>query len=366
MRHPEPIVQGLLSAGLLPADETPWTEPHRWVVDAARVLVSQGMDVSTVVRLAGLGRELGHLESKALVQDVAQGIGPREAFSRESTRRRALTRFVAAVRHAGVSGTMRRLTALSDPFQAMVAEQLHVPSALYLAERGLVAAEESLRAAATDAEGQRRLGRVLMAIGRYAEAARWLETASTGLADAAVLAHLAVCRAFLGEGDAARRTIQTAVGVAPTRGVVLAFAGVVRAYFAGQADDVIAATTAVTEALDFLERSRTVPPADPLEHLETRLARGRIAAVLPADFGIHRQGLEDLRAVLRESPDLQHAETPPGIVDIFRLHAAYFLGTTLAADGQSAEAREALKEVVLIDPASAMAERAYRRLGELG
>lgn len=372
MGAPEPLISGLSAAGLLPPEDTPWSEPSRWLVDAARALVAQGMDPTTVVRLAALGRDLGLLESRALVSDVAHSVSAPEALARESGRRKALTRFVAAVRYAAVSGTMRRLTALSEPFQAMAAEQLHVPSTLFLEERGLSLAEEELRAraAAGAADGPWQVGRFLMATGRYAEAARWLDQAAGRAGEASVLAHLAVCRAFLGETTAARLAIQTALGVAPDRAVVLAFAGVVRAYFAGQAEDVVAASTAVTEALDFLERSRRAAPGDPVEALETQLARGRIASVLPADFGIHRLGLDDLRGVLRASATLQHPDTPPGIVDIFRLHAAYFLSSALLADREPGpeglrEAHDALREVVLIDPACALAERAYRRLGEL-
>lgn len=362
------LIGELAGAGLLPPGETPWGDHERWVVDAGEQLLSFGLDVPTIARLVRIGRQVASLEVAALVAEVGAGVPATEALERETVRREAVARFIAATRYGAVSKAMRRLTGLSEPFHAYAGEQLHAPSALFLNQHGLHTSEERLRdrAEAGDGAASRLLGRLLIGLGRYAEAANCLSGGAAGASDAdaaVVQSHLAVAHAFLGDPDAARAAANRAVELSPTA-LTLAFAAVVRAYSAGLAEDLFSAMTLVSEALDLLERSRRAPVLSALEQVECQLTRGRVSVILPPDFGIHQKGKDDLAAVLAATVR-PLAGVPAGATEIFRLNAAYFLGLAHSEAGQHADARALLQEVLLIDPACAFAERAYRRLSEL-
>ena len=53
-----------------------------------------------------------------------------------------------------------------------------------------------------------------------------------------------------------------------------------------------------------------------------------------------------------------------GTAEIFRIHASYFLGMTLAETAPES-ARPHLERVLHIDPMGSFAERAYQKLSEL-
>ncbi len=371
------MITALSSAGLLPQDETPWSDAQRRLIDAGEKAVTADLEPVVVARIAQAGSELAAIEAAALIREAS--VGP-EALHREGHRRRALSKLVAATRHGVVSTTMRRLTSLSDPFHEYASEQLHVPSPLFLAQHGFADSEAALRERidAGDAAAALLLGRLLIGLGRHAEACRWLTRSLLDhVDDAAAYAHLALTQAFLGEPDDARRSADRAMQLAPNRPMSLIFSAVVRAYAAGATEDVFLGSTLVTEALELLERSRAgrvaPDPASPpihaiFEELEVRITRGRLSVVLPPDFGIHQKGVDDLERAMeltRAGPANSSSLVPRGALDLFRIHAAYFLGMAHADAGRLELARGALHDVLLIDPACPFAERAYRRLSEL-
>lgn len=345
------LVAALTAAGLLPAESGPWSEHQRWLVEAGERLTDLGVDHAAVVRLARLGWSVATSEVDAVVTEVAAGIAPEEALERQALRRRAITRLITAVRHGAVSRSVRRLTELGDRFQSYAAELVHVPSPLFLAQHGLGDRVElgRERAEAGDAEEALLLGRLLIGLGRYAEARRWLERLVEAATDAVALSHLAIARLFVGDDPGARQAASQALEGEPRCSVAHAFAAVVLAHEAGTTSQPLRAAEAVREALDHIATSRDSESEDVLQRQEARLARGRLSLLIPSDFGIHQAGLADLEAVLADAPLLEPV-VPPGVTEIFRLHAHWFLGH--------------FREVIVIDPASAIAERAFRKLGD--
>ena len=365
------LVAALTAARLLPPDEHPWSEHQRWVVEAGRRLVALGLDCHAVVRITQLGGTLAEHEVNAVAVEVGRGLPPAEALERQAARRRAVTRLVAAVRHGAVSQANKRLMGISDQFHEYSSDLLHQPSELFLEKHGLGALLSDLRTRAEDTDGAepaRFLGRLLIGLGRYAEASRWLErslAADGGRRDLA-LAHLAVARLFLGEAGTAHRTAHEAIAEAPDAMLVLVFAAVVRAFEAGRSESMLESSAAVGEALELLTRSRDVAEdPDAQARMEAILARGRISVLLPPDFGIHQQGVRDLQEVLALCAHRrEELALPPGVCELFQIHASYFLGMALSAREPQA-ASQYLSDVLIIDPACPFAERAYRRIGEL-
>lgn len=367
------LVTGLAAAGVLSPGEGAWTEQQRWIVEAGARLQRLGVDTEAIVRIARLGGKLAQLEVDAVVGEVGEGVEPEAALERQSLRRRAITRLIAAVRHASVSRAIRRLTGIGDQFSRYAGELLHVPSALYVAQHGLNLAVRRLRIQAEesgDAAHALFLGRLLIGVGRYAEASRWLELATSVEpalcpADRGVgLAHLAVARIFLGHEEPGLADCAAALQAAPDSALVLAMAAVVHSFEAGQAKDFARAAAAVARVLELLDRSRQSEPGAPLEHLEALVARGRISLLMPQGLGVYQRGLDDLRRVLPACQAVRAWGAPAGADGIFELHAAYFLGMALS-ETDPAEAAGLLQRVVVIDPACPFAERAYRRIGML-
>lgn len=356
----------LTAAHVLPEGDGPWTEPQRWLMEAGARLCGLGLDIETVVRLVRVGRTLADVEVDALVAEVKGGVAPEQALDRQRHRRRSVTRLVAAVRHGAVSQTMKRLTGIGEQFHEYTRELLHQPSPLFVARFGL---ESLLADARTAADGSRSaadcllVGRLLISLGRYAEAARWLELSAAATPRYDALAHLAVSRTFLGLHEEARAAADHALAIDGRSMMALAFNAVVRAFEAGNTDDVLRAASAVHEALELIERSRAGVATDPSEEIEALLARGRVSLLMPHEFGIRKKGIADLERVLDLTRD-DGALSPLGVADLYRLHAHYFLGMNHAEAGRPEAAASHLEQVIVIDPACPFAERAYRRMGE--
>lgn len=379
MTEPE-IIQALVAAGLLPSEARPSTTEELAILDAARDCLSLELTLDGVARAGRVGQALAEQELAVTVQMTTAGLPTEDVLARQARVRQHITRLVSAVRHAAVSRAMTRLLELGEAFSGYSGEMLHTPSNLYIAQHGLeLEVAEARAAAGSDGpEAAQYLGRLLIGIGRYAEASPWLEIAAAGCppggrvldqsraldqshaldhSRAVALAHNAIGRLFLG-GEASELADE-ALAACPTSMVALAFSAVIRAWEAGRTESVSQAAAAVRDALDFLERSRTgATPLDGLAKLEALLARGRLSVLLPLDFGLRQLGVADLEEVL-SSPEL--ANVSPGVAGIFRLHAAWFLGMTLNGD----DAIRACQTVVVTDPASPTAERAYERIGEL-
>jgi tetratricopeptide (TPR) repeat protein len=286
-------------------------------------------------------------------------------LERQTIRRKAITKLIAAVRHSEVSTAAKTFMHLDGPFQRYRGELLHTPSPLFLMQFEIAAVVEDLRRQAresADPQATTFLGRMLIGLGKHTEAGRWLALSTTNNDDAIGWAHLAITHAFSGHPSDAHDAIGAALQRTENSALVLAFAAVVRAVEAGQASDLAQSASLASESLEFLSKSRDQPfGSDLLEELEARLARGRISLLMPSDFGVHKDGIADLRKVLTRSREGLEG-VPAGISELFRLHAHYFLGLNL--DDHS-EAIEHLQQVIVLDPACAFAENAYRRIGQL-
>lgn len=344
------------------------------VVEAGDRLLGLGIDSETVLRLVRIGGALGELEVDAVVLDVKSGTAPGSALERLQRRRTAVTRLLASVRQGHVSHALRRVGGIGAQLHDYARELLYVPSPLFAARYGLPYLLAEARADAEQLASPSAChlhGRLLMILGRHAEASRWFETGLAAERTGILLAYLAVARLFLGELGSAQAAVEEARLLAPRSLLVACYAAVVRAFQAGSAEDLTTATSAVHDALELLRESATLPPPDEAsEHVEALLARGRVCLLMPAPFGLRERGAADLRQVLAivEATNLE----PPGVADIYRIHAHYFLGTALAdaaATDDSGATRQAavhaLREVLRLDPGCAFAERAYDRLGAL-
>ncbi|MFT5433120.1 MAG: hypothetical protein ACI9OJ_003825, partial [Myxococcota bacterium] len=77
-----------------------FTQPERWLLDAAERLAAAGLEHDAVVELTRLGWKLAQVEIDALVADVAAGGVPAEALISQEHRRRAIAEFISSVRQA--------------------------------------------------------------------------------------------------------------------------------------------------------------------------------------------------------------------------------------------------------------------------
>ncbi len=358
----------LSAARVLPVDDAPWSDHSRRLVEAGEALLALGVDGETVARIARLGWSLASSEVDAVVAEVAAGADPQQAVERQAARRRALTRLIVAVRHSAVSRTVRSVMGLGDRFQDYAHGLLHVPSALFVQQHGLAerVAEARERAEAGDRDEARLLGSLLLALGRHSEANRRLEAVCTGSDVDTHLpnlqAHLALARLFVGDDDGARTAADAARAAAPDDALVLVIGAVVRAYAAGRAENAVRAAEDAAEALTLLARSRDVPPPESaLDRVQAAVVRGRISLVMPPAFGLHDAAVDDLKGALTE---VETITAPAGVIEIVQLHACWFLGQALATTDPT-EASAMLRRVLVLDPACALAEQAYRALGEL-
>ena len=371
---PRPTIDALIGAGIIAAvgDGIPRYAPECIeVVLAARRLRNLGLENSELAAMAAPVSALSWLEVEALAASAAKERGDLEALvERVAPRFAAVGALVDALRRLAVAGALRRVTRVGARARAFAEEAVYVPSPMFVQRHGLEDALAGARALA-GREGARAVmvGRLLLGLGRYDEAAEWLTRVPTeGALGAEALAYLGLARAISGPARSGLAAARQAVAIAPESPRAHAFLGVVLAFHAATTTGLAAATTVLQEAIAAAGRSRDYPPADAREDLEVRLARGRILAVLP-DGG--PGGVPDLITVLDSTaaPDsaaVNAAFDYPGARDVYRINTLFFLGIDAAGRDDEGQARRWLLECITLDPASNYAARAYERLGTLG
>jgi hypothetical protein len=206
---------------------------------------------------------------------------------------------------------------------------------------------------------------MLAAIGRHADARQLLEPHTENTLHANALALNGWICALMGDMSSAWDDAGLALEAAPDSFAALISNALVRAYHAGHADDVMVATGAVGECLGLLERSESIAIDDDITTVDALLARGRLYLLMPSAFKVREHGIRDLTQViercLRLDSGLPNSES--GLLAVCRLQAAFHLAEALSH--QPERASQLFHEVLVIDPASALAERAYKRISSL-
>lgn len=378
---PTVLLAELTCADLLP-EEGPYGGHHVWLVEAAMELLDSGLELETVVEVGKLGLSVAEAEVDAIFGEVGRGKPPGEALSGTEDRRAAIGRLLSVSRHGATAALMASLAKANDESKQLAMESIHVPSRLFLARFGLDLLAEERRAGVSaaidavqqdpgsasdiDAEPLREQGRLLLALGRFAEAANLLESAMAHpamAADGAAWCYLALAHAVEGATERSLNAAARAVERSPDSPRVHAFRAAVLALAATRAGDVFLATARVHDCLAAVEASRNGQSNDPLEELEALLTRGRLCTVMPEGFGVREAGLADLNAVLRgTTPDA--AATlglpVPGALELMRINALYYAGMAFVAAGRHEEASPLLREVVSLDPISPFGTRAFQ------
>lgn len=340
-------------------------------VEAARAaerLVGQGLSLHAVTRLGQLASSVAGLEATALARDVGNAADLPEAWSQAEQRHAQVTDLLAAVRRAALRRVARQLTRPEARFPRITAEVVYVPSALFARRHHL---EDAVRrfeeeAQAGSAASQQRLGRLLLAMGRYKEAEVWLHQAVVAAPeDAASRAYHGVALGLAGNAHAAVDVCRRAVALDPEGALPTALLGTALGLKAASAVGLGQAREALREALEVTEQSRGKRGGRPHEDAEVLLARGRVLTAIPGLATNDAEAVADLRRVVAWTEG-EHSESIsdlPGGRDLFRLHALFYVGMFEWRDGQRDRARARLHECIALDPASRLAELAYGVLG---
>ncbi|MCC6749209.1 MAG: MerR family transcriptional regulator [Deltaproteobacteria bacterium] len=344
------------------------------VLGAALELKQLGLDEAHVVHLAQLSREIGKAEVAALSVEVLTASGSRPSvdhYVRERFSR--VGELVVALRGSEVAAALRALSEVAPRARSFAADAIYVPSPLFIERYGLDTELEHARrqvaAQPEDPVALLTLGRLLLGLGHYDEAARWCQESlkrRPRFAEAAC--YLGLTQALAGRLLPAVASCRRAVELAPESPRCRTFYGVVLAMHAVATTGLANATEVLQSALAEAVQSRKLPFPDEREELETLIARGRVLAVLPRELDAHRMGLEDLQQVLeltRHAHDGERGLEFSGSAALYRLHALFYLGVAAIERGDVALGREWLQECITIDPVSIFAKRAYEHLSSL-
>ncbi len=377
------LLEALVGAELLPADG-PYAGQHVWALEAAKDLIDSGLSIELVLQAGRVGLEVAETEVDAMIGEVGRGRELGEALAKTDERRTAIGRLLSVSRHGASTALMASLAKASDESKQLAMESIHVPSRLFLARHGLDGLLERQRVEAQrvvdviqvgrepvgegEALALREHGRLLLAVGRFGEAANLLESALTHpllACDPPTWCYLALAHAVEGQSERSLAVATRATQLGPGSARVHAFHAAVLALVASRAGDVFVATAWVQECLVALEASRSGAHVDALAELEALLTRGRLCTVMPESFGVREGGLEDLARVLAGTGP-EAAESLglliPGALELMRINALYYTGMALWDAGDQVEAQRLLAEVVSLDPVSPFATRAFQRL----
>lgn len=375
---PPELVATLIAAAVLAPEEAggqTWLDDEAVaVVAAAQELLSLGITEERVVRLAQVARRVASQETRALVEDATGASDGRGALlARAEARHEAIGDLMGAVRRAALHDVARRLAEVQPRTVQFALEAIYVPSPLFVRRHRLdrVVAEVEAEAAsdAASAPGLERLGRLLLGLGRYAEAEHWLERAAQldpELAD--IWSYLGLARALAGRIAHGLASCRRAVELAPESARASAFLAVALALYAATTTGMGEATEVLRGALQEARRSRELTPRDVPERMEAMLSRGRMFTVLPSPLAGHDEGEAELREVLERTEGATDADNGfdlPGTNELYRVHALYYLGVAARDAGQPEVAQRLLRECIVIDPGSRFAERAYEVLTSL-
>jgi hypothetical protein len=358
------LVSALTSSHIIPGGDRPWSEQQRWVVEAGSHLLELGMDSESIARLARMAWSLAALEVDAAVHEVGTGISTEEAFERQRGRRRAISRMIAAVRHGALAKTMNHFIGIGKSFHHFATSGQHVPSPAFSQRYSLLEQlTDSMDRVRQNPDNSNRLiaARMLLFLGRRKEAQSVIQPiVEQGIHGRGLAFHGALC-ASLGDMGNAWESNKLALQTNPNSAFVIVCNALVRACQAGNEDEVIAATNAVSETLLLLDRSQQADWESPMEALEVQLLRGRLYLLMPKAFKVADKGITDLKAVIEGSQKLEQGQDL-GIGAIMRLRAAFDLAGALSS---KEDAVEMYRQVIIIDPGCTLAEKAYRRISSL-
>ncbi len=336
-------------------------------VDAARAaeqLVEHGLSLHAVTRLGQLAASVAGLEATALARTVGGQDDLPSAWAQAERRHAHVTDLLAAVRRAALRRVARQLTRPTPRFPRVTAEVVYVPSALFVRRHHL---DEAVRRFEEEAQGgaaapKQRLGRLLLALGRYKEAEVWLHQAvAAAPEDASSRAYHGVALGLAGSTGAGVDVCRRAVALDPEAALPTALLGTALGLKAASAVGLAQAREALREALEVTEQSRGKRGGLPHEDAEVLLARGRVLTAIPGLATNDAEAVADLRRVVAwtEGEDGDGISDLPGGRDLFRLHALFYVGMFEWRDGQRERAKARLHECIALDPASRLAEVAY-------
>lgn len=373
---PERWVDTLAEAGVV----TPLPDGRfdRQVVDLLSVtqrLLDDGMPQTSVLRICRLARGVGGVEASALISDITDAAEDTETAVRRAEQRLSrITELSSAVRLHAVRQVMQRVAEVGSRSLTFARDAIYVPSELFIERYGLDGIIAALEHAALQEPERpdlwKRLGQVLLGVGRYDEAEVWLaRSAERTPDDAATHTYLGLARAISGRTEAGVTSARRATEIEPQSPRAHAFLGVTLALHATSAATAAEAADVLRQAIRTAADSHALIERDVGERMETLLARGRLLTVLPSDQHLHQQGVADLEEVLTRTAHAADEDIGfelPGSGDLYRMHALFYLGISAWYAGERARTRRMLQECITIDPASHFARRSYEILTQLG
>ena len=343
------------------------------LLSAATRLRSGGLGEEALLRAVKLAEGLAATEAAALASDALDASGGKPSLAeRAEGRYQDLSELVAALRRLALRGVLRRLSEVGSRWRRFAGEAIFVPRGLFLRryhlERELADAEAAAVSRPRDAHANLRLGRLLIGLGRYPEAAEWLARAARmAPRDDEAQAYLGLALSIDGNMDEALAASRRAVALAPESPRAHAFHGATLALHAALTAGLAQPGEVLVQALREANRSRGFAARDAREHLEALIARGRLFTVLPAGMPGQAEGVADLREGLERTAgaDADEVFDIPGTAALYRMHALFYLGVSAQQEGDIARARTWLRECLTIDPSSRFAELAYDMLSSL-
>ena len=177
---PEELLRALVKAGAVAQD--PDAPDERYgpealpILAAARRLEGQGVSSDALLRLLHHAEGIAGVEVSVLASDASGMSGVGEPLARRAERRHAdIGELVGAVRRASLRGVLGCLVEVGPRARRFAEDAIYIPSPLFLRRHRLDAALAEADAAAEsgDARAARRLARLLLGLGRYAEAVLW-------------------------------------------------------------------------------------------------------------------------------------------------------------------------------------------------
>lgn len=371
----ETLFQELRGAGALSSEPDAPDELYGaealTILTAAKRLVEQGVSVEALRRLLHHAEGVAGVEVGVLASDASGLSGDGEPLAVRAERRHAdIGELFSAVRRASLRGVLRRLVEVGPRARRFAEDAIYIPSPLFIRRHQLeqALAEAEARAETGEAEATRSLGRLLLGLGRYAEAVLAFSRSTLRAPDdAEAHAYLGLARSTAGAIGPGVESCERAVALAPRSPRAHAFLGATLALEAAMSVGLTNPGEQLRHAFHVAGRSRAFDPSDERERMEVLLARGRLFTVLPAGMPGRSDGIADLEAVLSMTAPGQTDRAPeiPGTSALHRVHALYYLGVCALDDGRAEQARAWLGECVTIDPASRFAELAYDLLGSL-
>ncbi len=341
------------------------------ILSAAKRLADQGMSPESITRLARHVEGVASAEVAALAADASGLSGEGEPLaSRAERRHQDIGELVSAVRRSALRGVLQRLVEVGPRAHQFAAEAIYIPSPLFIRRYRLDGALAEAEGAADrgDPEACLRLGRLLIGLGRYPEAAVWLSRCvQKQPRNDEAHGYLGLARSTGGEIASGVEACRQAVALAPESPRAHAFLGASLAIHAAMTTGLAHPGEQLRNALFVANHSRSLTPRDARERMEVLLARGRMFTVLPAGLPGHANGLADLEEVLAlTTPGASDSGLDfPGTVALHRVHALYYLGVSAHQEDRMDDARRYLGECITIDPASRFAQQAYELLSTI-